>query len=266
MSSATTPQGSAERNGKLWGARPNDWALNEVQQVPTYEEAIERVGLEPGARGLEVGCGSGVFLGIAAEHGAEVYGVDAAAPLLDIARERVPEADLRLGDMQFLPYDDDCFDMVAGFNSFFFADDIVSALREAGRVAKPGAPVVIQVWGRPENCDLSAMQRAFAPFRPTPRPGTPQAPPLWTPGVLEGLATEAGLSPDEAFDLSWPYHYLDEDTMVRALLSPGPIAAAAEVHGEEPLRAALVEALAPYRAADGSYRLGNEWHFLIARA
>src|SRR5215208_3836507 len=114
MASATTLRGSAERNGKLWGTRPNDWALNEVQQVPTYEEAIERVGLAPGQRVLEVGCGSGVFLGVAAEHGAEVHGVDASTPLLDIARERVPEADLRLGDMQLLPYEDDSFDMVAG--------------------------------------------------------------------------------------------------------------------------------------------------------
>jgi SAM-dependent methyltransferase len=177
----------------------------------------------------------------------------------------VPEADLRLGDMQFLPYEDDSFDMVAGFNAFFFADDIVAALREAGRVAKPGAPVVIQVWGRSEKNDLAAMQRALAPFRPAPPPGR-QPPPLCTPGVLEEIAAEAGLRPGEAFDVSWPYDYRDEDTMVRALLSPGPVAAAAEAHGEAPLRAALVDALAPYRTADGGYRLDNEWHFLIARA
>ena len=62
----------------------------------------------------------------------------------------MPEADLSQGDLQRLPYVDDSFDAVCGFNSFFFADDMVAALREAGRVAKPGAPVVIQVWGRPE--------------------------------------------------------------------------------------------------------------------
>jgi SAM-dependent methyltransferase len=266
MASATTPRGSAERNGKLWGVRPNDWALNEVQQVPTYEEAIERVGLGSGDRVLEVGCGSGVFLGVAAEHGAGVHGVDASAALLDIARQRVPEAELRQGDMQFLPYEDDAFDIVAGFNAFFFADDIVAALREAGRVAKPGAPVVIQVWGRADHCDVQSILKAFAPFRPAPPPGTPQPPPLSTPGVLDGLAAEAGLEPDVAFDVSWPYNFPDEDSTVRALLSPGPVIAAAEVHGEEPLRAALVEALAPYRTADGGYRLDNEWHFLIARA
>jgi len=44
-----------------------------------------------------------------------------------------------------LLYEDDTYDLVTGFNSFFFANDMVAALREAGRVAKPGAPVVIQV-------------------------------------------------------------------------------------------------------------------------
>ena len=265
MTTAATGN-SAERNGSLWGSRPRDWALNEVQQVPTYEEAIERVGLAPGQRVLEVGCGAGVFLGVAAEHGAEVHGIDASAALLEIARERVPEAELHTGDMQFLPYEDDSFDVVAGFNSFFFADDIVAALREAGRVAKPGAPVVIQVWGRPERCDLAAVTQAARRFRPAPPPGTPTAPPLCRPGVLEGLATDAGLAPDESWDLSWAYEYPDEETAVRALLSPGPVVAAVEAHGEDALRAVILDALAPKRSADGAYRLENEWHFLVARA
>lgn len=65
---------------------------------------------------LEVGCGSGVFLRAAADRGARVSGLDASEALLEIARSRVPEADLRVGDMQFLPYGDDSFDVVAGFN------------------------------------------------------------------------------------------------------------------------------------------------------
>ena len=65
-------------------------------------------------------------------------GIDAAEGLLALARARVRGRDLRLGDMQALPFDDDSFDVVTGFTSFFFADDIVAALREAGRVARPG--------------------------------------------------------------------------------------------------------------------------------
>lgn len=35
---------------------------------------------------------------------------------------------------------------------------------------------------------------------------------------------------------------------------------------EDELKAAIVEGLAPYRADDGSYRLRNQYHYLIARA
>jgi hypothetical protein len=52
---------------------------------------------------------------------------------------------------------------------FFFANDMVAALREAGRVAKPAAPVVIQVWGPYERRDLEAMMKIAHPYLP-PRP------------------------------------------------------------------------------------------------
>ena len=133
----TAVASSAERWGPLWGARPSDWALSEDQQLPTYEDALGRVGLEPGQRVLDVGCGVGAFLRLVAARGARAYGLDASTALLDVARRRVPDADLRLGDMEALPYENDVFDLVCGFNSFFFANDIVAAVREAGRVAKP---------------------------------------------------------------------------------------------------------------------------------
>jgi SAM-dependent methyltransferase len=266
MTSPASSSGTAARQGELWGARPRDWAGVEVQQLPTYEEAIRRVGIAPGQRVLDIGCGSGVFLRAAADRGARVFGLDGAERLLAVARERVPEADLRVGDMQCLPYDDDSFDVVTGFNSFFFAADMVDALREAGRVARPGAPVVIQVWGAPERCDLTAMKHAVAPFLPAPDPGAPPPPRLWEPGVLERIAGEAGLTPDTAFDLSWAYDYPDEHSLGRAMLAPGLIAGAVRDAGEEPVRAAIVAALARYRTPGGGYRLQNEWHYLVARA
>jgi SAM-dependent methyltransferase len=264
MSSTTTSSpGSAARHGHTWGARAADWALNEEQQVPTYEAVADRIGVSAGRRVLEVGCGTGVFLRTAVDRGAEVVGLDASPALLELARARVPEAELHEGDMQFLPFADDAFDVVAGFNSFFFAADMVAALREAGRVAKPGAPVAIQVWGRPERCDLTAMKVAAQSLLPEPPPAQPS---LAEPGVLEGLATAAGLTPGEAFAVTWAFAFPDDDTLARAMLSPGLMVELMEVVGEAPLREAIVDGLAPYRTADGGYRLENEWHVLIARA
>jgi len=42
---------SAERWGPLWGARARDWAENEEQQVPTYEEALRRLRPRAGPSG-----------------------------------------------------------------------------------------------------------------------------------------------------------------------------------------------------------------------
>jgi SAM-dependent methyltransferase len=266
MPSTTSASGSAERQGALWGARPWDWAEIEEGQAPTYEEAIKRVAIGRGQAVLEVGCGTGVFLRKAADEGARVFGLDATEALVEIARERVPEADLQVGDLQFLPYEDDSFDVVAGFNSFFFAADMVEALREARRVAKPGAPVLIQVWGRAERCDLTSMLKALGPLRPAPPPDAQPAVPMSDPGVLEGIATEAGLTPQTTFDLSYAVEYADEQTIVRLMLSPGGVVEAVRASGEEAVTQAIVESLEPYRTSDGSYRLENEWHYLIASA
>jgi len=264
---ATAPEaGSARRWGPLWGARAADWASNEEQQVPTYEEAIRRVGLEPGQLVLDIGCGTGVFLRLAAERGARPFGIDASEALLEIARSHLPDADLRVGEMQSLPYDDDTFDLVTGFNAFFFAADLVEALREAGRVAKPAAPVVIQVWGAPEHCELEAMKAVVRPYMPAPAPDAPPPPELWKPGVLEGIATAAGLTPEEAFETRWAFEYPDEDALGRAMVAPAVIAELVGPEREAAVREEIVAALAPHRTADGGYRLENEFHFLIARA
>src|SRR5919197_5807204 len=258
--------GSASRWGPLWGARPADWALSEDRQLPTYEAALQRTGLEPGWRVLDIGCGAGAFLRLVAERGGEPHGIDASDALIAFTRNRLPHADLRIGDMEALPWDNGTFDLVTGFNSFFFADDMVAALREAGRVAKPRAPIVIQVWGAHERCDLEAMKQLARPFLPPRPPDAPPDPDLSRPGALEALAVEAGLRPESEFDTTWAFEYPDAEMLGRAMTAVAGLAVLAGPDREQELEAAIVDGLAPYRTADGGYRLSNEYHFLIARA
>jgi SAM-dependent methyltransferase len=266
MTTTATVSERAAEWGRLWGSRARDWALTEEQQLPTYEEALRRVDVRDGTRVLEVGCGTGVFLRRAADLGAEVYGIDSSAALLELARERVPEARLQLADMEALPFDDDSFDAVAGFNAFFFAVDMVAALREAGRVARPGAPVVVQVWGRHERCSLEAMKSVVRPFLPPRPPDAPPDPDLSAPGVLEDVVLAAGLRPVDTFDVSWAFEYRDDEELGRALLAPAGIAELVGPEREPAVRRQIVEALSEHRTPGGRYLLENEFHFVIATA
>jgi SAM-dependent methyltransferase len=168
--------------------------------------------------------------------------------------------------MENLPWEADRFDLVTGFNSFFFANDMIAALREAGRVAKPGAPVVIQVWGAHERCELEVMKQIARPFLPLRPPDAPPDPDLAQPGLLRQLATQAGLTPESEFDATWAFEYPDADTLGRAMVAVAGLAVIAGPDREQELKQAIIDGLAPYRQPDGGYRLSNEYHYLLARA
>ena len=93
--------GSAATQGDLWGERARDWA--EVLEgwngwgVPLYRHILERVTVERGTKVLDMGCGAGRFCRIAADRGAHVSGLDATATFVEIARERIPAGEFRVG-------------------------------------------------------------------------------------------------------------------------------------------------------------------------
>lgn len=265
----------SELHGDLWGERARDWA--DVMEgwdgwgVPLYRHVLERVPVTGETRLLDVGCGAGRFCRIAADRGAEVAGIDASGALVAIARERIPGADLRVGDMEQLPWADDSFDVVTGFNSFFIAGDMVNALREARRVARAGAIVAMTVFGRPDRCESTAVFSSLAQFAPSRPRGDEQAngepgPPLHEQAALEALATEAGLAPREAAYVNVAEHYPNLETMVRGYCAAAPFVRAARAAGDEAVRAALSDALRPLEQPDGRYRLKDELRYLIAVA
>ena len=103
--------GSAEVQGELWGRDPQSWArYMEAQLRPLYDVTLDALEPLAGRALLDAGCGAGLALRLAADRGAAVSGLDASAPLLEVARGRLPGAGLRTGDIQALPYDDASFD------------------------------------------------------------------------------------------------------------------------------------------------------------
>jgi ubiquinone/menaquinone biosynthesis C-methylase UbiE len=68
---------------------------------------------EPGARVLDVGCGTGTHLDLYEQAGCEVHGIDLSPAMLDVARPKLGDhARLHLGDASQMPYPDNSFDMV----------------------------------------------------------------------------------------------------------------------------------------------------------
>jgi SAM-dependent methyltransferase len=247
-----------------WGARACDWAeIEDENSRPLFEAVLDAARVGAGTRLLDVGCGSGLACAIAAGRGARVSALDASPGLLEIAHERVPEGDLRVGDMVSLPWAGDSFDAVTFINSFFFASDREAALREAGRVAQPGARIAVISWAAPEKVESTAYLAALQPLLPA-LPG--DIDPFIEPAVLEQLARRAGLEPEQVIDLDWPWEYPNLETALRGLLSPGPSILAIETSGEEAVRDMLVKTLEQFRLTDGGYRLENEVHCLIATA
>jgi SAM-dependent methyltransferase len=140
--------GSATVQGQLWGTGADDWAeVIEPMLRPVHLAVLAALAPLSGLSLLDAGCGAGLALRLAAEQGARVSGLDASAALLDVARGRLPDADLRVGDIEELQYDDATFDVVTAYNSIQYASDPKTAVAELARVARPGGRVAIEVGG-----------------------------------------------------------------------------------------------------------------------
>ena len=257
--------GSAVSNGELWGERARDWAeLQEGNRRPDFEVCIRRTGIGRGTEVLDLGCGAGGFCRLAAGAGARVVGIDAAAGMVDIARERVPDGRFDVGDIQFLPYDERSFDVVTTFHSLPFAADPLAALREAARVAKPGGSLFIVIFGREQRNQLAGVLRAIRSLLPPHRSGAPGPTALSAPGVLDNLLARAGVAAVEDGNVEKAYEYSDLDTALRAIRSAGLTLLAERTAGDTALTDAIASALAPYRTDRGGYRLEVESRYILA--
>jgi hypothetical protein len=90
-------------------------------------------------------------------------------------------------------------------------------------------------------------------------------PQIGEPGVLEGLAEQAGLRPEGGADVEVPYRFADRATLERALLAFTPAYSIGAADAEQAVRAAVDGPAERFRRADGSYRFENRFRYVIAR-
>ena len=266
MDTAVKPR-TADGNGVLWGHRARDWSEQmEPLFGPVYSAAFDRAGIRAGTEYLDVGCGAGLALQMAAQRGARAHGLDAADSLLEIARRRTPAADIRHGDIEVLPFADGRFDVVTGFNAFQYAGNPVLALAEAKRACKTGGQVLVATWGQPEGMEAASLVAAMRPLLPAPPPGAPGPFALSDEVTLRNFAASAGLTPGECFDVEAPWYFANLATALLALKSSGVGARAIKHSDEAAVDNAHAAALAPFAQPDGSFRVRATFRCLMSQA
>jgi SAM-dependent methyltransferase len=259
-----TTQGSSAIQGPLWSARADDWArIQEPLMKPAFEAGLDAIAITPDLRLLDVGCGSGLALRLAADRGASVTGLDASSGLLEHARRRVPGAPLVQGELEQLPFADGSFDVVTGFNSFQYAAQPAVALAEAARVLAPGGRVLYLNWAPPEQCEAAGYLAAIGALLPPPPPGAPGPFALSDHDAIVRVFEEAGLTVRSTGDVTVVWSYPDHATALAGLMAAGPIVHAIDHSGEEAVVDATGAFLEPFGTDDGGYRMTNVFRYAI---
>lgn len=152
----------AEMRRLLDGARPGGVHAEPVDTVAgyqiwsrTYDEPgnglfpIEEpfvhavAGPLPPGRVLDAACGTGRHAAYLAGRGHQVIGVDSSPAMLARARERVPAADFREGDLTALPLPDDHVDFAVCALALAHHRDLRPGFAELARVLRPGGHLVV---------------------------------------------------------------------------------------------------------------------------
>jgi ubiquinone/menaquinone biosynthesis C-methylase UbiE len=91
-----------------------------------------------GLRLLDVGCGTGHHMASLRERGFIVAGVDGSPEMLEQARANNPDAEIKLSDVESLPFPDASFDFILCIEVLRYLPSAVRCVREMSRVLKPG--------------------------------------------------------------------------------------------------------------------------------
>jgi len=113
--------------------------------------ALLRERMHAGGRLLDAGCGTGGFLRFALEEGAfdHVAGTDIAGAAIELARERVPEAELHVVPLRELPFSGASFELVVSNDVLQHVPELEvgESLRELRRVLVTGGALLLRTNG-----------------------------------------------------------------------------------------------------------------------
>lgn len=218
----------------------------------------------PGARVLDVACGTGVLartLKARVGDKGRVCGVDRNPAMLAVARRH---ADIEYVEAmaESLPYEVDSFDVVASQFGLMFFEEPVQALREMVRVLRPGGRMVVAVWGTieetPGYCAMATLLEREFGAEVADAVRKPYA--LGQPADLLSYCAQAGLSEVRLETLAGTVEFPSIDAWVHTEIRGWTLAGSFS----EAAYAALLELarkeLAEYTTEQGQVRFASQVH------
>lgn len=126
----------------------------------------DAAGVTTDLRVLDVGCGPGGLAGELADRvgAANVAAIDPAPQFVAACQERLPDADVREGAAEELPWEDSSFDAALSCLVLAFMRDPDAGVREMARVTRPGGTVAACMWDIAEG-GMSMLRTFWAAMR-----------------------------------------------------------------------------------------------------
>ena len=162
-------------NKALW--EKGDFTRIAASMRESGEALVNALGITPGLKVLDLGCGDGTTAVPAAKLGAEVLGVDIAKNLIEAGNKRAREEGLtnlrfQEGDATNLQeLSNKTFDLAISIFGAMFAPTPFDVAKEMVRVTKPGGRVVMGNWIPNDPTLVAQILKISAAYSPPPPEG-----------------------------------------------------------------------------------------------
>jgi SAM-dependent methyltransferase len=166
---------TANPNKALW--EKGDFTQIAKSMRSSGETLVAGLGIEPGTRVLDLGCGDGTTALPAARLGAEVLGVDIAGNLVAAGNQRAQAEGLtqcrfQEGDASHLDdMADESFDLVVSVFGAMFAPRPFDVAKEMVRVTRPGGRIVMGNWIPGDPTLVAQILKISGSYSPPPPEG-----------------------------------------------------------------------------------------------
>jgi SAM-dependent methyltransferase len=167
-----------EMAAATWGSGGADYDLISEAIADSTEHLLNRLGVRPGDRALDLATGTGWTARRLAQKGATVTGLDIGEGVVEAAKHLARQANLDIefavGDAEETGLPSGAFDVITSTAGVVFASRPEAVARELARLCRPGGRIGLTTWLPGGTIDgLFQVMRPYMPPPPSPAPPSP---------------------------------------------------------------------------------------------